>query len=131
MAKAPRLIQHHVVPGMNEALVIECLDEPGHGGACHDYVIRSHNGCVCPRDEEGECNINFQNGPIKEVGSVNGVSIEALTAIIIDRLEGFQSGAYACDTNQAALHSYQAALHALQSRTHERLARGVEGTNKL
>ena len=73
--------------------------------------------------------IMFQNGPIKEFG-VNGLTQEALLAIIIDRLRCFQSGPFACHDNEIALDYCKEALFTLQKRTRERIARGVEGTNK-
>jgi hypothetical protein len=71
----------------------------------------------------------FQNGPIKEVGC-NGLTHESLLAIIIDRLQGFQSGQYACRENAIALTKIQEAQMWLQKRTRDRLARGVEGTHE-
>jgi hypothetical protein len=110
------------MPGLNEALTIEVLDPPGIGGASHLYKIHG------PRriDESGHdypvpCCIEFQAGPVKEVG-VKGVSIEALLAIAEDRLAGFQSGAYACRDNAVALTKIQEALMWLQRRTRDRVA---------
>ena len=74
-------------------------------------------------------NVNFQNGPIKEIG-VNGVTHEALLAIVIDRLRSFQAGPYSCRDNAIALTNLEDALMRLQRRTRERIARGVEGTLK-
>lgn len=117
-----REITSHKVAGLNEALGIEVLDEPGQGGACHEYQIVL---------EDDECYlVNFQNGPIQEFG-VNGVSNEALLAIVEDRLLGFQAGKYACRENAIALTKIQEAMMWLQKRTRDRLARGVEGTNQL
>ena len=72
--------------------------------------------------------LSFQNGPIKEAG-VNGISQEALIAVLLDRLEGFQSGQYACRDNQLALDHLQYARLVLHKRAMDRAARGVEGTN--
>jgi hypothetical protein len=71
--------------------------------------------------------LNFQNGPIQEVG-VNGISIEALLAIVEDRLIGFQSGQFSCREKDVALTKVQEALMWLGKRTRDRVARGVEGT---
>jgi hypothetical protein len=68
----------------------------------------------------------FQNGPIAESGP-NGISNEVLLAIVIDRLECFQKGQFACRENALALTKLQEAVHWLHHRTRERLARGVEG----
>lgn len=117
-----RTIETHKVKGLNEALDIEVLDERGQGNANHKYEIANEG--------EVECYIEFQNGPIQEVG-VNGISNEALLAVVRDRLEGFQSGPYRCDTNEQALVAVVAAMEALHSRTKERVNRGVEGTHAL
>lgn len=116
-----RTIETHKVNPANDLLKITVLDEPGHGGACHNYLIEEPSS--------GFININFQNGPIAEVG-INGVTHEALLAILIDRLEGFQSGLYACDANAAALYHLIRAQECLHARTKERMARGVEGTHQ-
>lgn len=114
----------HKVNGLNEALKISVLDKPGQGNACHYYRIEPTQG-----NAEGVM-IEFQNGPIKEVG-VNGLSNEALLAIVEHRLEGFQSGEFRCRENALALTKLQEAMMWLHKRTRDRLARGVEGTNEV
>jgi len=116
-----RELTSHKVNGLNEALRIEVLDEPGKGNACHTYRIAN--------DGDVECRIEFQNGPIVEVG-VNGISQESLLAIVEDRLVGFQSGQYACRENAVALTKIQEAMMWLQKRTLDRMRRGVEGTHQ-
>jgi hypothetical protein len=74
--------------------------------------------------------IEFQNGPIKEVG-VNGLTHEVLLAILADRLRCFQAGAFANEFNAEALSHIEAAQAALQARTRERMSRNVEGTHAL
>ena len=124
-----RKIETHKVNGLNEALEIGVLDEPGHGGACHKYVIyRPLDAFNEELNADPMCHINFQCGPIREHG-VNGISGEALLAVVRDRLECFQRGPFACETNQQALEHIVAAMNALHSRTKERVERGVEGTN--
>jgi hypothetical protein len=126
-----RELTTHKVNGLNESLQIQVLDDPGQGNACHQYLIvppipadQLPDTLVC----YGGYPINFQNGPIKEFG-VNGISNEALLAIVRDRLEGFQSGPYACEANKIALESIMGAMDVLHARTKERVERGVEGTN--
>jgi len=121
-----RELHSHKVNGLNEALRIEVLDEPGQGSACHRYRVTVQNGTevsngVC-------CDIEFQNGPIQEVG-INGISNEALLAVLEDRLLGFQSGNYSCRENALALTNIQQAMMWLQKRTNDRMKRGVEGTS--
>ncbi len=122
-----RQITDHVVVGDTAPqLVISVLDEPGQGGANHQYSIRWNN----ERDRtEPHCFIGFQNGPIKEHG-VNGITQEALLAIVIDRLRSFQAGPFASPENEIALGHCQEALYRLQARTRARIAQGVEGTNQ-
>ena len=72
--------------------------------------------------------INFQKGAILEHG-INGLTQEVLLAIVIDRLQGFQSGDFSCRENALAITKCQEALMWLQQRTRDRIARGVEGRN--
>jgi len=118
-----RELTSHKVNGLNDAIVIGVIDEPGSGGACHRYHIG------IPMIDPADCSINFQDGPIQEVG-FNGLSNEALLAVVEDRLKGFQSGQYACHENAVALMHVQHAMQWLLSRTRERLQRGVEGTSQ-
>jgi hypothetical protein len=125
-----RKLTDHKLNGLNEDLHIAVCDEPGQGGACHVYSIAIGNN---PGTDEGgvneKCRIEFQNGPIKEAG-VNGISQEALLAVLIDRLRSFQAGPFACRENAIALTHFEEGLMWLQKRTRDRLARGVEGTNQ-
>lgn len=123
------------VNGLNECLNIQVLDEPGFGNACHDYAItfkdEARGGVERSpiSDRHGlNCIISFQRGPIKEYG-INGISNEALLAIVEDRLIGFQSGEFASRENAVALTKIQEAMMWLHKRTLDRVARGVEGTN--
>jgi hypothetical protein len=63
--------------------------------------------------------IVFQNGHPAQVGT-NGVTMESLTQVLIDRLEGFQSGPYACALNAEALEHYKAALRCMTERQAQR-----------
>jgi hypothetical protein len=125
-----RELTSHRVNGLNEALTIAVVDEPGSGNACHLYDIQwrqlSKDGTTT---SPAACCISFQNGPIAEAG-VNGISNEVLLAIVEDRLLGFQSGRYACRENAIALTKLQEAMMWLQKRTRDRVARGVEGTSQ-
>ncbi len=120
----PREIITHKANECNDALKIVAADEPGSGGANHVYDITPTRG-----NAKG-VRIEFQNGPLKEAPP-NGLTNEALLAIVIDRLEGFQSGKFACADNQEALEHVTAAMVVLKRRTEARLARGVEGTHNV
>ena len=120
-----REITTHRVNECNEGLAITVADEPGSGGANHEYVLSW-------TEEDETINVvmlRFQNGPIKEVGT-NGVTHEALLAVVIDRLKAFQAGPYACRENALALTKLEEAVMWLHSRTRARVARGVEGTHE-
>jgi hypothetical protein len=122
----------------NDKLRIDVLDEPGSGGAHHLYHITGFNSASNPSDpwtkRHGQpaehSTLLFQNGPINEVG-VNGVTHEALLAILIDRLECFQAGPFANKYNSVALDYLRGAQDILQQRTKDRMARGVEGTHTV
>ena len=134
-----RELTDHKVNETNKELSIHVLDEPGAGGANHAYAI------FAPQDREsndqdvknGEAMavianraiIRFQNGPIKENG-VNGVTQEALLAIVADRLRSFQAGPFSCRENAVALTHIETAQLWLHKRTLDRMQRGVEGTTQ-
>lgn len=134
---SPRTITEHQINPANDKLVIEVLDQPGAGGACHLYQITGFDTSTNPScpfvarygKPAVHSTVLFQNGPIDEVG-VNGVTHEALLAILIDRLRAFQGGPYACEENQRAYQHLLMAQGFLNARTKARMARGVEGTHK-
>lgn len=129
-----REIACHTLNGLNDALSLRALDEPGHGGACHEYSVVGYG---TPPGYEGKglqtgtelARIRFQNGPIAEAG-VNGISNEVLLAIVIDRLRCFQESDFKCRENALALTKLEESLMWLQERTRRRVARGVEGTSQ-
>lgn len=147
-----RTLTDHIVSGDQAVqLDIQVLDEPGAGGANHQYMISFGEKRGKPTIAELEeiltqdkgpkpslwpdgsvtlgqtCYIHFQDGPIKEFG-VNGITQEALLAIVIDRLRSFQEGPFACRENAIALTHCEEGLMWLQRRTVARIKRGVEGT---
>lgn len=116
-----REITTHKVNPANDQLGLFVHDEPGDGGACHVYSIAVPKG--------SHFYLQFQNGPIAEAG-VNGITHETLLAILVDRLECFQRGPFACRENALALTKIQEAQHWLHHRTRARMDRGVEGTHE-
>lgn len=125
-----RTLTDHIVSGDQAVqLTIHVTDDPGAGGANHHYHIDWLNDQAWRNELPNSLDIHFQEGPIKEAG-VNGITQEALLAIVIDRLKSFQAGPYACEENGNALQSCQDALNALRSRTLKRINRGVEGTHE-
>lgn len=141
-----REIDTHKVNGCNESLSIVVTDEPGAGGANHHYLMMLPHHRKAWEDEKAGvhaaglltenvgpvancCSLRFQNGPIKDAGT-NGITHEALLAVVIDRLQSFQKGPFACRENAIALTKIEEAMHWLQHRTKARVARGVEGTHE-
>ena len=124
-----REITIHVTNPANDKLKITATDEPGAGGAHHVYRISGFSEEGMP-EGSGYITLSFQNGPINEVG-LNGVTQEALLAVVADRLQSFQNGPYACEENRQAFEHVIGAMNALKARTQARMARGVEGTNKV
>ena len=133
-----RTITTHVVNPANDKITIEVMDGPGPGNASHTYDVRLPDWMREPSDNgktgasKGCWLLQFQNGPIAVDGNgVNGLTHEAVLAVIIDRLQGFQSGQYKCRENAIALTHLEEAVLWLQKRTRDRMARGVEGTHTV
>lgn len=105
------------------------LDDKGAGGAHHKYSIV----CKAIASEKGGHlelgHIQFQKGAILENG-VNGITNEALLAIVGHRLECFQEGPFSSDFNKAALSGVDFSKTVLEMRTRDRKDRGVEGQTK-
>lgn len=101
-----REITSHIVNPVNDRIKIHVVDEPGPGGANHEYDILIGNTGFTMR---------FQKGAINEHG-VNGITQEVLLAIVADRLECFQAGPFASVYNATALEHVKAAQEALLSR---------------
>ena len=122
-----REIHDHKVNPANDRLTIQVLDEPGAGGASHVYQV----GYANPNDPDAEWAfpLKFQTGPINENG-VNGITQEALLAIVADRLRSFQAGPYSTKENAVALTHVETAMLWLHKRTLDRMRRGVEGTHQ-
>lgn len=104
---------------------IDCIDEKGNGGAYHKYNIL--NNLTTKKDLKPILtSVIFQNGPIQENG-VNGCQNEDLLAIVIDRLNCFESGDFPSLYNAQASFLIKQALRKLEHRTMDRKKRGVEG----
>jgi len=107
--------------------VVKRAGDPTAGGAPARYTVGE---CNPKTPEDGALSfIEFQSAPIPDVG-VEGVTNEALLAIVIDRLEHFQRGPFPSSYNADALVAARWALGHLEARTRDRQTRGVEGMNK-
>lgn len=125
----PQTLDLGVEGAVNPYLVAQAIDDPDPvSGGHHRYTI-SYKRTNSPG--VSVMAINFQDGALKEPGvGINGVTNEALLAVVAHRLESFQNGQFADEYNQSALEHINAALDALSSRTSDRLERGVEGLHK-
>lgn len=93
-------------------------------GQCHRYRIERKATAGDASDI-----LQFQDGAPLYVG-VNGITEEALIAILIDRLQRFNRGEFPSRQNSLAITKLEEAMHWLGDRTGERTERGVEGTPK-
>ena len=116
MREPIREITSHKVNGCNEAIKIEA-SLPVDGVPTRYYVRVGTRG-----GGESGISLDFQNGPTGEVGT-NGVTHEALIAVVVDRLQSFQRGRSSCRENALALTHLEEAMHWLEHRTRGRLAR--------
>jgi hypothetical protein len=129
MDQTTRTISNPYVPHSGPITIKADERDPENGNGSHTYVIHIDNGekhslKKCPPVE-----INFQHGPIQDTGA-NGITNEALIAVVIDRLEGFNESPFRCRENSLAITALEEAMHWLHFRTVKRQSRGVEGTNK-
>ncbi len=113
--KTLRQLTEHVVNPANERIVITVAEEPGQGGATHLYEITGFDTETNPSKYEEPSSsrllVIFHNGPIGVDGTgINGITHEALLAIVADRLRGLQAGPYACKSNAVALTHIEEAL---------------------
>ena len=99
------------------------LQDPKAGNASHVYGVQWGG----PKDVT---KIQFQHGARGVEGSVPGIFDDDLLAVVQDRLEGFQSGPFACDENRTALDAVKAARAALGERVARRISKGVLGANE-
>jgi hypothetical protein len=136
----PRRLTSHLPEGEAGGIFVEAYDDPG-GPWDYSIVVpeRELTGEEAAERglEEGfyceEYRLRFQRGVVGENG-LNGITVEALLAIVIDRLEFYQRSPFPCQENAAALTHVRAAqthlaegLGWLHERTEDRIRRGVEG----
>jgi hypothetical protein len=116
---------------MNHSKYTKVLHESDFSyNAPHHFEVVKADGQSPHSVEDILCKIDFQEGPINEVG-VNGVMNEDLIVMVIRRLEGFQSSEFKCRENAVAITKLEESLMWLGKRTRGREVRGVEGTNAV
>lgn len=121
------LTSHYDGHGLNELikLLADERDQDA-GNASHSYsaAFSSHPEAAPVLE------IEFQHGPRDEPMSRSGVTDLVVLCILIDRLEGFQAGPFACSENQLALDNLRMAENWIRQRADNRSARGVLGKNE-
>lgn len=89
--------------------------------APHNYIIQKFD------DDTILAGIHFQEGPTKE-NNLNGIFMEDLIAICINRLENFQKSEFSCRENAVVITKLEESLMWLRKRTINRQNRNVLGT---
>jgi hypothetical protein len=127
-----RTVKHLALTPTDKAITITADDrDPQAGNMSHDYRIAFNDGSTPSGSADVDLGqtLHFQHGPIAEAG-VNGITNEALIAIVVDRLQGAQEGPFKCRENALAITALEEASLWLAKRTLDRMARGVEGQSK-
>lgn len=118
-----------------EHIIVKTADCRATDNAHHAYEIMvmssSLEGNPSPSAENYDnavevCKLNFQNGGLKEVGP-NGITDQALLAIVLDRLRSFNDGQFRCRENSVAITKIEEALMWMEKRGNDRARRNVEG----
>lgn len=115
-----------------KCIAVYTADERASDNAHHKYKI-----VVNGWHEDGEqgtapvysVDLEFQNGGLKEVGP-NGITDQALLAIVLDRLRSFNEGQFRCRENSMMITKLEEALMWGEKRGNDRAKRGVEGERK-
>lgn len=134
-----RALHDHKTTPLNENhIAVRATDnaDPDAGNAHHEYEIEVSvpvEGDDLPANSRrviGLVKLSFQHGPINEVG-VNGITDQALIAVVLDRWRSFQTSKWANRETAVSITKLEEALMWQHKRTLDRTREGVEGTNKL
>lgn len=119
-----RQLTNHHVAFSPPPVVVKAADESGLGKACHRYRLsgfaldtdpQAGNDDVTALRRE-ELVVLLQNGPVGPNGEHNGVTMESLLAVGIDRLRGQQTGPTATAETAGALEYLRLAMRCLHER---------------
>lgn len=105
---------------------VVALGERGPGGAFHHYAVLEIKEGPEPNSRI-LAEIDFQEGPFKQVGA-NGCLEPDLLTMILDRLTAFQAGEFSCRENALVATKVQEALMWSEERRKDRVKRGVYST---
>jgi hypothetical protein len=118
-------IETHKGNILNEGITIHGSDV-GAGGAFTQYTLNYFNKVT---GQFPQCSLKFQVG--NPADGINGISNEALLAVLISRMEMFQASQFACMQNETALNCCKTAMEFLKARTQIRVDKGIEGTQTV
>lgn len=116
-----------------EHIVVKTADVRASDGANHKYQVLVYTNPLSEGVQQGPiatCDINFQDGGLSEVGP-NGITDQALIAVVLDRVRGFNEGPYRCRENSVMITKLEEALMWDRKRADDRSMRGVEGERKV
>lgn len=94
--------------------------DPACGGGSHLYRAYA-------RDGELVATIQFQHGPRGEYGSRQGVTAQAVLAMLVHHIKSFQAERFACRENALAITALEEARGWMLLRAIDRKRRGVLG----
>jgi hypothetical protein len=114
-----------------ECVEVKTADLRASDGAHHKYKISVYPDLTTGQDGTAveEVVLNFQNGGLAEVGA-NGITDQALLAIVLDRLRSFNDGPFRCRENSVMITKIEEALMWGEKRANDRARRGVEGERR-
>ena len=120
------LFDHKVNRFNRECIDVLTADKRASDNAHHAYII-SARAFEMPKDAEPVVSVylQFQNGGLN-VGA-NGITDQALIAVILDRLRSFNDGQFRCRENSIIITKLEEALLWMEKRGNDRARRGVEG----
>lgn len=118
---------HKLIPDcpaeLNSHYTITALGEPRQDGSVSRYSVSAHGTATQ--------HIEFHAGPHNEGATIRGLSNEVLLAIVLDRMQAWQSGPFRCPENAESAHHIERALAAVRRRALARHGRGVLGTTTV
>lgn len=113
--------------GLDEWIRVDTMDDPDKKGDHHRYDIN-----LRVNDTWGKAlSIKFHTGALPDPPMTaanpgpNGISMESLLAVVIDRLQCLQKGPTACRENSIAITYLENSLMWMQKRTRDRIAQGT------
>ena len=112
MNLARKYITQHNPTADGGPIQVHAMDEPGPQGVRHLYKVFFSG----PHGMQVQTDFAFQKGEIVEAG-LNGITMETLLAICLDRLQDFQDGSEASKLYEIAMRHVEEALQALHVRT--------------